>query len=1189
MKKYDAFISYSHAADGKLAPSLQNALHRIAKPIFQIRALNIFRDETSLSATPQLWSKIEDALDRSKYLILLASPAASRSEWVIKEVDYWLVNNSVNSVLIGVTEGSFLWDESKNDFDWQQTNCLPENLKEQFHEQPLFVDFREVKSKMDLSSVNPDFRKKAAVLAASIHKKPLNDLIGEDVRIRKKTVRITTIIITLLIGLSIGLFWFANSSKKNEEKANEEAERALEQECIAMERGDSLIYQLKIADSLIHDLGVAKDLAEEKTNYALEQENSANKERDRAILQTKKSDEGKLIYQAKLELEQKRTFEALKLAYQAYQIFPGTPSSSTQVLLSEIYHQYHNHPVPVPISKEIIHEDIIRSTTFSPDGKLVVTASDDQKIKLWNLKGDLIWSIEGHTKGVINATFSPDGLTILSCSNDNTAKLWSLDGNLIATYNEHSAPVNDALFSINGKYIITCSNDKSAKIWNLQGKLVADLNDHSSEVQKVRISSDNKYVLTITMGRDNNYNALTPHIAGGTKRQVSLWNIKGELLTRVEGDNVFEGRFLNNGYNFVTYHNYYNDVQTRAMFGFSTFDIGGPKDLSPRHFSEDGAITIFGAWDLKVWNIQGVLLDSISKYPNGERSFVGEKSVKVLNLKDKNICFGENHEDEIIDVHFDPNFKQFISFAKDNSLKLWDEECNMITEFSGHSSTVEKVLFSPNGEYILSSDEVSVNLWNRKGGLLEKIIRENDKIWDIGFANKNRFFFVQYENSVVIYDLLYFSNISLKIPSFDEEYADKDLLLEARKLITLSITNEAAMLSLKGTFYTKMVLEEDVGKEGYTFPIRSAQVVITVNSIKGQIKVLDIEGNLISTINIYNDIDYPTIYISPTGKYVYGRHKKGFYKIWDVYSGALISRFGRLNDNETYFSFSPDEKFIICYYPEEMFAEIWDIAGNPIFDIINCKGKPEFSIDGHHVLACSNNRVKLYDLKGRFKIISRSKSKLIRYVNFLPKTNLIEINYEDKGLEVKDIDSNTLLSFYKKNDYYIVYASEKSENIIVQSANQTELFDRNCKIKKSFIGGRNRFKIDVFSIRDNPYFITYPRDNTAQLWNWDGDSIAVFRKHKDDICRFLFSPNYKFLLTLSEDFTAILWDLKGNALSSFNLEGAMCSDNEFIFSNDERRIYYSFIDENGVYNLREFLTPEEIITELNSDLIKIID
>ena len=152
--------------------------------------------------------------------------------------------------MIGVTEGTILWDESKNDFDWQWTDCLSENLKEQFNEQPLFVDFREVKSKLDLSSENPDFRKKAAVFAASIHGKPLNDLYGEDVRIRRNTVRITTAIIMLLIGLSLGLFWFANSSRKNEKKANEETEKAIEQECIAIERGDSLNDQLIISDSL---------------------------------------------------------------------------------------------------------------------------------------------------------------------------------------------------------------------------------------------------------------------------------------------------------------------------------------------------------------------------------------------------------------------------------------------------------------------------------------------------------------------------------------------------------------------------------------------------------------------------------------------------------------------------------------------------------------------------------------------------------------------------------------------------------------------------------------------------------------------------------------------------------------------------------------------------------------------------
>jgi len=56
--KYAAFISYSHAADGKLAPALQQSLQRFAKPWNRMRALRVFRDETSLSINPALWPTI---------------------------------------------------------------------------------------------------------------------------------------------------------------------------------------------------------------------------------------------------------------------------------------------------------------------------------------------------------------------------------------------------------------------------------------------------------------------------------------------------------------------------------------------------------------------------------------------------------------------------------------------------------------------------------------------------------------------------------------------------------------------------------------------------------------------------------------------------------------------------------------------------------------------------------------------------------------------------------------------------------------------------------------------------------------------------------------------------------------------------------------------------------------------------
>src|ERR1700741_3560570 len=84
MMAYKAFVSYSHAADKQLAPLLQSALQRFAKPFYKLRAINIFRDKTSLRLTPELWPEIQKATRQSEFFILLASPDSAKSQWVQK-------------------------------------------------------------------------------------------------------------------------------------------------------------------------------------------------------------------------------------------------------------------------------------------------------------------------------------------------------------------------------------------------------------------------------------------------------------------------------------------------------------------------------------------------------------------------------------------------------------------------------------------------------------------------------------------------------------------------------------------------------------------------------------------------------------------------------------------------------------------------------------------------------------------------------------------------------------------------------------------------------------------------------------------------------------------------------------------------------------------------------------------------
>ena len=88
--KYQAFISYSHASDSKLAPAVQTALRRFGKQWYSPSSVRVFRDETALGLTPDLFGEIQKRLEQSECFILVASPDAAQSEWVKEEIQFWI-------------------------------------------------------------------------------------------------------------------------------------------------------------------------------------------------------------------------------------------------------------------------------------------------------------------------------------------------------------------------------------------------------------------------------------------------------------------------------------------------------------------------------------------------------------------------------------------------------------------------------------------------------------------------------------------------------------------------------------------------------------------------------------------------------------------------------------------------------------------------------------------------------------------------------------------------------------------------------------------------------------------------------------------------------------------------------------------------------------------------------------------
>jgi WD40 repeat protein len=273
---YDGFISYRHSEkQTRIVSAIQEALHRFAKPFWKLRALRLYRDESNLSARPDLWGEIVEALDQSRYFLLVASPEAAESKWVKRETKHWLDRRGERNLIILLTDGQIAWDDARQQFNAAGSSAIPRPLLTHFKTEPLYVDLRwagEPHAQLEMS--NPSFADAVATIAAELHGKSKDELTGIDVQEHRRWRWVRNIGVMAISLLAVGMtiaayYWYEERNRAIAEEGIVVAHSlAAQAESLLVQRGSLLesaglyaVESVKRAPSLAGDRAIRKVLA----------------------------------------------------------------------------------------------------------------------------------------------------------------------------------------------------------------------------------------------------------------------------------------------------------------------------------------------------------------------------------------------------------------------------------------------------------------------------------------------------------------------------------------------------------------------------------------------------------------------------------------------------------------------------------------------------------------------------------------------------------------------------------------------------------------------------------------------------------------------------------------------------------------------------------------------------------------
>jgi serine/threonine protein kinase len=201
----------------------------------------------------------------------------------------------------------------------------------------------------------------------------------------------------------------------------------------------------------------------------------------------------------------------------------------------------------------------IGDVTFSPDGKLVATASEDASISLWQAQsGSLERKIETYYGGVTGIDFSPDNQLLLASSWDGTVGLWQVsNGNLLRTMQKQDYGFRDVVFSPDGYFFAAGMDLGNILVWKINDvNPLLTLEGHTGAVTRLAYSPDGSQLASASEDHsirlwnlnDGSSQVLLGH--SGTVHDLTFSN-DGSLLSSVSDDGTIRNWQVSDGQQLV--------------------------------------------------------------------------------------------------------------------------------------------------------------------------------------------------------------------------------------------------------------------------------------------------------------------------------------------------------------------------------------------------------------------------------------------------------------------------------------------------------------------------------------------------------------------------------------------------------------------------------------------------------------